>query len=300
MDLGTLVITAPLVWIAAVIAISVLYRRKAGKPIFPRAPKNAVFSEAWASGRSLKSALTRIGGARNCLLVYVADGMLTIVPVFPFNLMFLSEIFGLEMTVPTKVISLEQVDGLLGKRLRLSIEGSIQGHIELSLRDPNGFQAAMAAKNNTGANTLCTAGIGERKRGWRFVFFRVFAIFWGAVVLVVMTGELKSDFQFRRDGIVATATMVGHTGQAGSKGDNGILQYSVQGRPYRIVSIQGSGIYRIGDTTQVRYLPNDPASAREDGHLTFDLLFVLAGICVLTLGLTLGRLTGFITRKMNA
>ena len=63
-----------------------------------------------------------------------------------------------------------------------------------------------------------------------------------------------------------------HTGQTGSKGDNGILQYSVQGQTYRIVSIQGSGIYRIGDTAQVRYLPNDPASAREDGQLAFDLL----------------------------
>jgi hypothetical protein len=300
MGLETLAIAAPFLWIAAVIMASVLYRLKVGKLVFPRAPKTAVFSEAWASGRSLKNFLTRMGGARNCLLVYVADGMLTVVPLFPFNLMFLSEIFGLEISVPTAMVGVEKVDGLFGKRLRISLEGPIQEQMELSLRNPDGLLVAIAAKNAAGATSITATDIGERKRGWRFNFFRVFAILWGAVVLVTMTGELKTDFQFRRDGIVATATMVGHTGETGSKGDNGILQYSVQGRTYRIVSIQGSGIYKIGDTARVRYLPNDPASAREDGQLTFDLLFIFVGVFVLILGLTLSPLAGLFSRKMNA
>ncbi len=298
MGLETLAIAAPFIWIAAVIAVSILYRLKAGKPIFPRAPKTAVFAEAWVSGRSLKNLLSRMGGARNCLLVYVADGMLTVVPVFPFNLMFLSEIFGLEITTPTTMIGVEQVNGLFGKRLRISVEGSIREQIELSLRDPNGLQEAIAAKDFARVAVNATSA-GDRKRSRRLTFGRAFLIFWGSVVLVMMTGELKADFQFRKDGIVATATMVGHTGQTGSKGDNGILQYSVQGQTHRIVSLQGSGIYRIGDIAQVRYLPNDPASAREDGHLTFDLLFTCAGVFALAVGLTLGHLAEFFSRKMN-
>lgn len=299
MSIETYAIAAPFIWIAGWIAISVLYRLKAGKPVFPRAPKTAVFSEAWASGRSLANILTRMGGARNCLLVYVADGMLTVIPVFPFNLMFLPEIFGLEVTAPTTMLGVEQVDGLFGKRLRISVEGSTREKIELSVRDPNGLQGAISAKNSARV-AISAASVGDRKRSRRFTFGRVFLIFWGSVVLVMMTGELKADFQFRKNGIAATAKMVDHTGQTGSKGDNGILQYSVQGHTYRIVSIQGSGIYRIGDTAQVRYLPNDPASAREDGQLTFDLLFVCAGVFTLAIGLTLGRIAEFFSRKMNA
>jgi hypothetical protein len=68
---------------------------------------------------------------------------------------------------------------------------------------------------------------------------------------------------------------------------------------YRIVSIQGTGIYRIGDKAQVRYLPDDPASAREDGQLIFSLVFACAGAFALAIGLTLGRITDFLTRKMD-
>ncbi|HEY1614994.1 MAG TPA: DUF3592 domain-containing protein [Rhizomicrobium sp.] len=148
-------------------------------------------------------------------------------------------------------------------------------------------------------NLLSAANAGDRKWNRHFTFGRVFLIFWGLVALVMTTGALKADFQFRTNGIAATAKMVDHTGHTGSKRDNGILQYSVQGHTYRIVSIQGSGIYRIGDTAQVRYLPNHPASAREDGRLTFDLLFVCVGVSSLAIGLTLGPIAEFVSRKMN-
>lgn len=298
MGLETLIIVAPFLWIAGWVLISIVYRLKVGKPIFPRASKTAVFSEAWVSGRSLASILTRLGGAQNCLLVYVADGMLTVVPVFPFNLMFLPEIFGLELTVPTTRVGVEQVDGLFGKRLRISVDSSTREEFELSVRDPHGLQEAVSAKSLARA-AIGAATVSAPKRSRRFTFGRVFLILWGSVALVLMAGELKADLEFRKNGIPAIAKMVDHTAQIGSKGDNGILEYSVQGRTYRIVSFQGTGIYRIGDTAQVRYLPNDPASAREDGQLIFGLLFAFAGAVALAVGLTLGRITDFITRKMN-
>ena len=298
MGLETFIIVAPFIWIAGWILISVLYRLKAGKPIFPRAPKTAVFSEGWVSGRSLANILTRMGGAKNCLLVYVADGMLTVVPVFPFNLMFLPEIFGLELTVPTTLVGVEQVEGLFGKRLRISIDSPTREEFELSVRDPHGLQESVFAKSSA-RTARGAATVSDPKRSRRFTFGRVFLIFWGLVVLVMMAGELKADLEFRKNGIPATAKMVDHTGQTGSNGDNGILEYSVQGRTYRIVSFQGTGIYRIGDTAQVRYLPNDPASAREDGQLILGLLFAFAGACALAIGLALGRITDFLTRRMT-
>jgi hypothetical protein len=300
MDLGLFVFAVPFIWIATVFLVSILYRLRSGKQLFPRVPANATFSEAWTSGRSLKSVLSRIGGARNCLLVYIAGGTLTVTPIFPFNLMFLPEIFGLEFSVPVTKIGVQQLDGIFGKRLRISTEGSSREQIELSLRDPLGFQRAIAAKNNALGDSLGDVRPREHKTGWRFAFFRGFAIIWGLGVLAAMIGELKTDLQFRKDGKATTATMIGHTGQAGSKNDSGILQYFVAGRPYEIVSLQGSGIYTIGDTASVRYMPSNPALGREDGHLIFDIIFTVAGVCMLALGLTLGRLRRFFSQKMNA
>ena len=132
----SVVFAIPFVWIAAWIFGSILYRRNSGKPIFPRVPADAVFAETWTSGRSLKNAWTRLGGAQNCLLVYVADRTLTIIPAFPFTLMFLPEFAGLEVTAPISSISVEPVDRWFGKRLRLSV-GSIENQqFELALRDP--------------------------------------------------------------------------------------------------------------------------------------------------------------------
>lgn len=109
-----LAFVVPVGWLSAWIVGSIIYRQRTGKPLFPRVPDNAVFAEAWRSGRSLKNLLTRVGGARNCLLVYVADGAVTIVPVFPFNLMFLPEIYGLERTASTRDVRVTPVDGLFG------------------------------------------------------------------------------------------------------------------------------------------------------------------------------------------
>jgi len=86
-----------------------------------------------------------MGGARNCLLVYVADNKLTIVPNFPFNLMFLPEIYGLEIAAPISDVDVEIVDGLFGERVQLTINKSAK-RFELSLRDSKGFQAVIEGK----------------------------------------------------------------------------------------------------------------------------------------------------------
>jgi hypothetical protein len=81
---------AALAWVIFVIALSVFYRRRTGRPIYPKVPINARYSEKWASATF----------ANNCLMVWVTDDALSVVPRFPFNLMFLPEFYRLERSIP--------------------------------------------------------------------------------------------------------------------------------------------------------------------------------------------------------
>ena len=119
---------------------SIVFRRVKGRPIVPRAPSDAVFHESWRSGRSLRNALTRFGGARNCLMVYVQGNELVVTPKFPFTLMFLPEIFGLDMRVPiTSITAVERASGLIDRGLRISFAEGGPPPMELKLRDENGL-----------------------------------------------------------------------------------------------------------------------------------------------------------------
>src|SRR5688500_18299687 len=83
-------------WLLTVVAVSVLYRLTRGKPLLrPRVP-DALFSQNWCSGRSLRNVVTRLGGASGCLWVTVTRDELLVGSHFPFTLMFLPEIYGLE------------------------------------------------------------------------------------------------------------------------------------------------------------------------------------------------------------
>lgn len=136
---------ATVVWLLGVIGLSILFRRLRGKPIIPRAPANALFAESWRSGRSLSNWLGRVfGGARNCLLVYVADGAVTIVPQCPFNLMFLPEVYGLEGRVPLGGATCEVKQGVFRTMLWLHFDG--QPRFELHLRNPQAFQRAVEGR----------------------------------------------------------------------------------------------------------------------------------------------------------
>lgn len=130
-------------WLAAGVAVSVLYRRRAGKPIRPSAPATAEFAERRCSGRSLKNVLTRLGGARNCLLVYISGGELVVTPTFPFTLMFLPEIYGMECRAAAPTITARIQEGLFGRTVRVSFGEGSGSPLELKLRHPEEFLRAL-------------------------------------------------------------------------------------------------------------------------------------------------------------
>lgn len=136
------------VWLGGWIAASILFRRFRGKPIYPRMPANAVFAERSVSGYSHRNALTKIGGAHRCLIVTIANGRLTIVPQFPFNLLFLPEIYGLEVDVPLASVKVVSVtDGILGKKIQLSLGGYAKGDVSLRLSDVDRFGRTLSTSS---------------------------------------------------------------------------------------------------------------------------------------------------------
>lgn len=105
----------PVLWVGGWIAASIVWRRKNGKPIVPRAPAGAAFSRSWISGASHRDFFSEMGGARGCLMVAVTADRLIIRPNFPFNLMFLPDIYDLEHDIPrTDILSAELRSGLFG------------------------------------------------------------------------------------------------------------------------------------------------------------------------------------------
>jgi hypothetical protein len=127
-------------WIALAIAVSIVFRKKRGKPIFPQAPLDALFSERGCSGRSLDTPWARIGGARNCLLVALTPQKLTIIPTFPFNLMFLPEIYGLDHSLDISAIrELADRKGILGRYLTITYADPKVRRVELRLRHHDAF-----------------------------------------------------------------------------------------------------------------------------------------------------------------
>ena len=134
----------PFLWIGGWIAASIFYRRLNDKPIIPRLPKTARFKERRGSGRSRKNFITSIGGASNCLLVAVTDAELIVTPFFPFNLMFLPEIYGLEFRLARSAIrNVEEKRGLFGTTISISFQGDDPAPFDLRLRKPDAFLRAL-------------------------------------------------------------------------------------------------------------------------------------------------------------
>ncbi len=126
---------------------SAIYRRRVGKPIFASPPQQYKFLETWTSGRSLKNLITRIGGASNCLLIAVTSEALVIQAHFPFTLLFLPEIYGLDVIIPRRTIrTVNASSDAFGKKVVVAFQntsGTLES-VELRLRATEEFTRALA------------------------------------------------------------------------------------------------------------------------------------------------------------
>jgi len=91
-------------WIVFLLLASIANRTANGKPLVPRVPPDAVWSEKWTSGRSGKNLFTRTADVNGCLLVAVTPDALVVSACFPFSLFFLPELFDLEHRIPHPAI----------------------------------------------------------------------------------------------------------------------------------------------------------------------------------------------------
>ena len=137
-----LLFSAAFAWVLLWILASVIYRKSMGKPLIPRKPDNTLFFESTGSGHSNQNLFTRLGGARNCLSVAITDKALIIQPTFPFNLMFLPEIYGLEYNIPRENIhSMSVKEAIFGRTVTLEFtraDGTTNS-IDLRLRGADQF-----------------------------------------------------------------------------------------------------------------------------------------------------------------
>ncbi len=141
----SLFFSGPLLWVLLRIVASIVYRRSREKEILTFKSKNALFYEGWASGHSNRSIFTKLGGAHNCLGLAVISDALIVQPRFPFNLMFLPEIYDLEHRIPSMNIrSIKVKRSFFSKTVEIQFTGSDGGtrSIKLYLRKLDDFLAA--------------------------------------------------------------------------------------------------------------------------------------------------------------
>lgn len=143
---------AGLAWMAFVVLGSLLFRLTRGKPVFANPPAKSVFLERWRSGRNRSTFFGRFGGANNCLMVAVGEGRLRLLPHFPFTLMFLPEVFGLEVDVPlSKVRSARIEKGWVIETLCLELDDAgTPRRFELHLKNPRDFFHALGLDHSSG------------------------------------------------------------------------------------------------------------------------------------------------------
>ena len=148
---------ATLAWILLVAAASVGYRLYKGRYILrPRFP-NALFCEKWRSGRSHRNLITRLGGASGCLWVAVTADELLVGPHFPFNLLFLPEMYGLEYRASGADIEMVALRRTLfgGQRavVELRTGQGVRETFELALRDPDKFISVVEGLRKSAATS---------------------------------------------------------------------------------------------------------------------------------------------------
>ena len=70
-----------------------------------------------------------------------------IAPHWPFNLMFLPEIYGLEVTIPVSRVRIENpASGLFKRRVIIAFDGPDGGRMELAPRNKKRFLEALGRR----------------------------------------------------------------------------------------------------------------------------------------------------------
>ena len=140
-----LLIGTGVLWILLALAVSIAYRRSKGKEIFPSKPDGCLYFEGWGSGRSNRHFYTKLGGARNCLMIALTSSELIVATRFPFNMMFLPEIYDLEHRIPrARVLSVAAEKFLWVKTIEVLFTDADGQSRSLTLypKDADGFLAA--------------------------------------------------------------------------------------------------------------------------------------------------------------
>jgi len=120
------------------------FRLSRGKPVFPHPPRDATFMEASCSGRSRRNFASTLIWVRSCLLVYIQNRELVVTLEFPFTLMFLPEVSGLEMRVPlTSISSVEAKRPWPFRILRITFDAGGPAPIELRMQRERDFVRAL-------------------------------------------------------------------------------------------------------------------------------------------------------------
>jgi hypothetical protein len=132
-------------WLILSFAFKYFWHRSKGR-FFDDPPDSAViYSEGFASGRSLKSWWTRLGGASNCLKVMLTAERFFVRPIFPF--LILGPDLDLIHNVPLKHIeSAFHRDGLLQRGIRIRFrltDGSVR-EIDIISKKPDQFETALS------------------------------------------------------------------------------------------------------------------------------------------------------------
>ena len=143
-DNFTVLLTIGIVTTAIALALSIVYRAAKRKNIVSIPKQDVLFKESWVSGASQKNLLTKLGGAGNCLSITLSRNALIIRPMFPFNLMFLAEVYDLEHVIPTSSIKSIECSGPNGRVILLEFEShGGRKRFELSLRRREEFRHAI-------------------------------------------------------------------------------------------------------------------------------------------------------------
>jgi hypothetical protein len=136
-------------WILLMLAVSIAYRRSKGKPVFPRKPDGCLYYEGMGSGHSNRYFYTKLGGARNCLMIALTPTELIVATRFPFNMMFLPEIYDLDHRIPrARILSVAADKFLWVKTVEIAFTDADGQSRSLTLypKDADGFLKALDSR----------------------------------------------------------------------------------------------------------------------------------------------------------